>query len=200
MKKVVFIGGPGSGKSTIAAETFVTLKKQNINAELVTEWIRQDIWLNGPMTNIWEQFRTGARQREIENAVPTTVDYVITDSGTLTPYFYALEYCDQKDSRQRLVLHEMYKQLVTDIFTNRYNYIFYLPNSQTYQANDKILSDGTRYQSLEQANTLDTNMRITFCQMIKNDNVYAVDVPLDQRLSFVLDKLGFSNNNTIKGS
>ena len=44
MKKVVFVGGPGSGKSTISAEVFVELKKRGANVELVTEWIRQDLW------------------------------------------------------------------------------------------------------------------------------------------------------------
>ena len=191
MKKVVFVGGPGSGKSTISAEVFVELKKRGANVELVTEWIRQDLWINGPMTTIWEQFRTYAKQREIEDSVPTTVDWVVTDSGTLTPYFYAIEYCDQKDPRQRLVLHEMYNRLVTDIFTNRYTHIFYLPTTETYKRNSNILSDGTRFQTLEQVNKLDQNMRITFCEMIKNDSVYTVDVPLEERSQFVLDKLGF---------
>jgi adenylate kinase family enzyme len=191
MKKIVFVGGPGSGKSTISAEVFVELKKRGANVELVTEWIRQDLWINGPMTTIWEQFRTYAKQREIEDSVPTTVDWVVTDSGTLTPYFYAIEYCDQKDPRQRLVLHEMYNRLVTDIFTNRYTHIFYLPTTETYKRNSNILSDGTRFQTLEQANKLDQNMRSTFCEMIKNDSVYTVDVPLEERSQFVLDKLGF---------
>jgi thymidylate kinase len=191
MKKIVFVGGPGSGKSTISAEVFVELKKRGANVELVTEWIRQDLWINGPMTTIWEQFRTYAKQREIEDSVPTTVDWVVTDSGTLTPYFYAIEYCDQKDPRQRLVLHEMYNRLVTDIFTNRYTHIFYLPTTETYKRNSNILSDGTRFQTLEQANKLDQNMRSTFCEMIKNDSVYTVDVPLEERGQFVLDKLGF---------
>lgn len=191
MKKVVFVGGPGSGKSTISAEVFVELKKRGANVELVTEWIRQDLWINGPMTTIWEQFRTYAKQREIEDSVPTNVDWVVTDSGTLTPYFYAIEYCDQKDPRQRLVLHEMYNRLVTDIFTNRYTHIFYLPTTETYKRNSNILSDGTRFQTLEQVNKLDQNMRITFCEMIKNDSVYTVDVPLEERSQFVLDKLGF---------
>lgn len=191
MKKIVFVGGPGSGKSTISAEVFVELKKRGANVELVTEWIRQDLWINGPMTTIWEQFRTYAKQREIEDSVPSNVDWVVTDSGTLTPYFYAIEYCNQKDPRQRLVLHEMYNRLVTDIFTNRYSHIFYLPTAETYKRNTKILSDGTRFQTLEQVNKLDQNMRITFCEMIKNDSVYTVDVPLEERSSFVLDKLGF---------
>ena len=191
MKKVVFVGGPGSGKSTISAEVFVELKKRGENVELVTEWIRQDLWINGPMTTIWEQFRTYAKQREIEDSVPGNVEWVVTDSGTLTPYFYAIEYCDQKDPRQRLVLHEMYNRLVTDIFTNRYSHIFYLPTTETYKRNSKILNDGTRFQTLDQVNKLDQNMRITFCEMIKNDSVYTVDVPLEKRSQFVLDKLGF---------
>lgn len=195
MKKIVFVGGPGSGKSTISAEVFVELKKRGENVELVTEWIRQDLWINGPMTTIWEQFRTYAKQREIEDSVPSNVDWVVTDSGTLTPYFYAIEYCDQKDPRQRLVLHEMYNRLVTDIFTNRYSHIFYLPTAETYKRNSNILSDGTRFQTLEQVNKLDQNMRITFCEMIKNDSVYTVDVPLEQRSGFVLDKLGFGSQN-----
>ena len=44
MKTLVInlIGGPGCGKSTIAAELFSRLKKMGVTCELVTEYIKGD--------------------------------------------------------------------------------------------------------------------------------------------------------------
>ena len=41
---VNLIGGPCSGKSTIAAELFARLKKMGIRCELVTEYIKERIY------------------------------------------------------------------------------------------------------------------------------------------------------------
>ena len=114
-KKIVFIGSAGSGKSTLATEVFTHLKKSDINAELVSEWIRYDIQANGPMESIWEQYRTLHFQRQMEDAVPDSVEWLITDSGCLTPYFYSCLYASNADERERLMIYDMFKLLIDDI-------------------------------------------------------------------------------------
>src|SRR5690554_6481933 len=131
-KKIAFIGSAGTGKSTLATDVFTHLKKQGKNVELITEWVRYDIQSNGPMKSIWEQYRTLHHQRQIEDAVPDNVEWMITDSGTLTPYFYACLYT-KKTERERLCLADMFKFLIDDLYKRRYTYVFFLPGSEVYK-------------------------------------------------------------------
>ena len=190
MKRIVFIGAAGCGKSTCASDVFTTLKKNNVNTEMITEWIRYDIQSNGPMENVWEQYRTLQYQRELEDAVPNTVDYVITDSGTLIPYFYTCLYAKLINSRERLVVQDMHRYLLNDIYLKRYYKIFYFPLSLTYQQNPDILLDGTRYQTSDELKILDDHMDMVFIKLYNMGNVHKIDCPLEDRTNTVLKFIG----------
>ena len=187
-KKVVFIGSAGSGKSTIVTDVITRLKKKGVNAEHVPEMIRYDIQQNGPMESIWEQYRTLQNQREYEDGVPNNVDIAIIDSGCLTPYFYACLYTSTASVRERLVLADMFKYLINDIYKRRYDYIFFLPDKLTQEqtALNDITKDGTRYQTTDELETLDEHMNLVFTKMFKSDNIYELDCPLDERADTVL--------------
>lgn len=180
-KKICVIGNAGSGKTTLVSNLFRYLKENGKNAEMVSEFIRTDIQANGPMTSVWEQYRTRENQKSIEDAVPQ-VDYLIVDSGTLTPYFYACLYYDKTDVRQRLVLQDMYKYLVNDLMMKRYSHVLFLPRDQTYATNKNILSDGTRYQTDVEIEQLESHMSLYFNTVFKLDNVFTLNSPLAKRL------------------
>ena len=184
--KICFIGNAGSGKSTLSAEVYVRLKKQHKNAELVTEFVRSDIQINGPMTNIWEQYRTRSNQEELEDCIPQNVEYMVTDSGVLTPYFYASLYADNTDARQRIVLADMYRFLINDLFLKRYTHVFFIPMAETYASNPKMLEDGTRYQTPEQIQILENHMSLIFTAIHRVDNVHILDGPIDERCDRVM--------------
>ncbi len=186
IKRIAFIGVAGCGKSVIAAETFVALKKQGKNVELITEWVRSDIHLKGPLTNIFEQFRTLINQKELEDAVPKNVEYVITDSGTLTPFFYSGVYADNTDPRQRLVMQDMFKILLDHIYLRRYSHVFYLPAYKDLPIPVDIINDGTRFQTQEQLDLIEEYMELIFTKIHKVDNIFVLDGPLDNRLEKVL--------------
>lgn len=187
-KRIVFIGSVGSGKSTIVTDVITQLKKSGVNAEHVPEMIRYDIQQNGPMESIWEQYRTLQNQREYEDGVPDNVDFAIIDSGCLTPYFYACLYTSTASVRERLVLADMFKYLINDIYKRRYDYIFFLPGKLTKKETgiNSIINDGTRYQSEEELETLDEHMKLVFTKMFKADNMYSLDGPLVDRADMVL--------------
>ncbi|MFA5488440.1 MAG: AAA family ATPase [Candidimonas sp.] len=189
-KKIVFIGTAGSGKSTLAAEVFFKLKQQHLNVEHISEFIRNDIHRHGPMTSIWEQYRTRQHQKDIEDAVPECTDYIVIDSGTLTPYFYACLYVNNEDSRQRLVLSDMYRYLIDDLMTKRYDYIFFLPVTLTKSSNPMLLEDGTRYQTEKENDILDRHMRMLFVDLNLAKNITILDCPLEQRIDQVISTLG----------
>lgn len=184
--KICLIGPAGSGKSTLAGKLFVELKERQFNTELVPEMIRFDIQRNGPMQDAWEQYRTRTKQADIEDNIPKSVEYVVVDSGTLTPFFYTALICNYADPRQRLVLKDMYSYLIDDLFQRRYDYVFYLPPTETYRINANILNDGTRTQSESDIDTLATHMELIFTKIHQMDNVHCINSPLDQRCTEIL--------------
>lgn len=196
--KICIIGNAGSGKSTLVGDLFASLKKMGTNAELVTEYIRTDIQLNGPMKSVWEQYRTLQNQKTIEDAVPDNVDFVLIDSGTLTPFFYTALYANTEDPRQRIVVQDMFKSLTDDLFCKRYDLVFFLPRDATYSVNPNILSDGTRYQSEEDIESLERHMQMMFNGVFKYSNVITVNVPLKERTNYVLEKVMEFKRSIIK--
>jgi hypothetical protein len=186
-KRIAFIGNAGSGKSTLSADVFVQLKKLNVNVELVPEYVRTDIQLNGPMTTIWEQYRTRNNQKELEDSIPANVEYMITDSGVLTPYFYSCLYADNTIPRERIVLQDMYRHLLDDLYLRRYSHIFFLPMKETYQQNPNILSDGTRYQSRDEIMTLEIHFDLVFNKLHRVDNIHILECPLTDRVERVMN-------------
>lgn len=183
-KKIAFIGTASCGKSTLATNVFSALKEQNINAELVDEFIRRDIQLHGPMETIWEQYRTRIKQKEYEDAIPDCVDYTLVDSGTLTPYFYACLYAKYENPRERIVLQDMYKWLLDDLYLKRYHMIFYVP---LIAQNNSV--DGTRYQNNDQIKIIDENMYNFFMKQHRVNNIFYVDGSFDNRKKIVLEKI-----------
>ena len=81
-------GGPGSGKSTIAADLFSKLKREGLNVELVTEyakdltWESRDVALSNQVYILGKQFHRLHRIQE-------HVDIAITDSPILLAAVYA---------------------------------------------------------------------------------------------------------------
>lgn len=187
-KRIVFIGSAGSGKSTLVTDVITRLKKKGVNAEHVPEMIRYDIQQNGPMESIWEQYRTLNNQRLFEDSVPDNVDFSVIDSGCLTPFFYACLYTSTASERERLVLADMFKYLINDIYKGRYDYIFFLPARLTRKETGlkNITDDGTRYQSDEELDALDEHMTLFFTKIIKSPSIYELDCSLDDRADKVL--------------
>lgn len=187
-RRIAFIGACGSGKSTLAAKVFTSLKECRVNVELVDEFIRRDIQLYGPMKSIWEQFRTRQSQQELEDAVPAVVHTVIVDSETLTPYFYACLYADHVDARQRLVLQDMHRYLLNDLYMKRYDLIFYLtpiPGAD--------LNDGTRFQSDDEVSILDQHMDLVFNKLFRIGNAHRIDGEVSLRLDKVMSIINASS-------
>lgn len=71
--------GAGAGKSTLAAELFVELKKQNYAVELVTEYVKSWAWEGRNPTGLENSIYLFAKQLRRESILYGKVDYVITD-------------------------------------------------------------------------------------------------------------------------
>lgn len=94
MKVINFFGGPGAGKTTLAAMTFVELKKWGVNAELVSEYAKQLVY-DGRMSILEEdQVYVLAKQNRklMELKGSGMVDYAVSDSPLLLSSVYNREY------------------------------------------------------------------------------------------------------------
>ncbi|MCS7316811.1 MAG: ATP-binding protein [Candidatus Dojkabacteria bacterium] len=186
MKKILFVGAPSSGKTTLANDLFVELKKKNLKVEMIPELVRNEIQLNG-IPELWEQYRFYILQNSYENALPKNIDYAIVDSGTLMMFFY----CFRKENdnpRYRLLMQDMFKIFLDDFYSKKYDYIFYVPVRRVLERNEDF-KDGTRFQDLEDIMTLDSHLYLHFVKLHNRKNVFHVNCDLKERLNFVLNHI-----------
>lgn len=89
MKPVIInmYGGPGCGKSTLAARIFSEMKCEGINCELVTEYAKDLVWREMHKVKQDEIYIFAKQQHKLKMISPN-VDYIITDSPLLLPIIY----------------------------------------------------------------------------------------------------------------
>jgi hypothetical protein len=91
-------GGPGSGKTTTAAELFFELKKRHYDVELVTEFAKDLIMQNNPDALKHQFYVTGVQAHRIWSAA-RKMQVVVVDSPIMLGPIY-----DQRNSKAFLDL------------------------------------------------------------------------------------------------
>lgn len=81
------VGAPCHGKSTLACELFVALKKKHINTEYINEFAKTLIWQNRE-DEISDQFYVARKQYQIIKDVHDHVEIAICDSPLFISLFY----------------------------------------------------------------------------------------------------------------
>jgi hypothetical protein len=71
--------GPGAGKSTLAAETFAALKRDQVPCELVQEWVKTWAWEQRPI-GTFDDVTITANQLHKESILYGKVQAIVTDS------------------------------------------------------------------------------------------------------------------------
>lgn len=97
-------GGPGTGKSTMAARVFSELKELGYNAELVTEYAKDLTWQKSTYV-LGNQIHIFGEQQHRLWRLKEGVDIVVTDS----PLPQGLLYCNPSDTFVKLVMEEFHK-------------------------------------------------------------------------------------------
>lgn len=82
-----FIGGPGAGKSTLAAELFGYMKKNKFDVEYVDEYAKHLTWEENKI-GLEDQILIFGQQHHKLYMMLDKVDYIITDSPLLLSIFY----------------------------------------------------------------------------------------------------------------
>ena len=90
MKVINLFGGPGVGKSTVAADLFALMKREGYSVELVNEYAKEVTW-EGHFSYLDDEFYILAHQNRRLVRLKGQVDYVITDSPILLGLAYTPE-------------------------------------------------------------------------------------------------------------
>lgn len=161
-KDTIFVnlyGGPGAGKSTMAALLFAHLKREGFNCELITEYAKDLCWdnrlhnLENPLKLITEQLQRCIR-------VNGKVDIAITDSPIILTAIYdnsfpiltKEKYKQWKNISKELcnLLHSSFKSL--NIFLKRNDKIFYTEGRLEKSVDEARLIDDKVLKYLDENN------------------------------------------------
>lgn len=90
IRRINICAGPGTGKSTLAAKLYSSMKAKKYSVELAHEYVKGWAYLDRKI-NPFDQFYLTNKQLQQEYVpLMAGVDYVITDSPIFLPYCYAL--------------------------------------------------------------------------------------------------------------
>ena len=114
------IGGPCSGKSTIAAELFARLKKMNVHCELVSEYIKDRIYEENQTMPKNQIAIFGMEHYNISTKIGK-VDVIVHDGSFINNCLYKNEENPEFD---KLIISEYHKFNNLDFFIKRGNIEF----------------------------------------------------------------------------
>lgn len=108
MKKTIVInlfGGPGIGKSTIAAKVFTELKNLGISTELVLDYIKKKVE-SGHKPDAFTQPQIYGEQLKKESALYNQVEFIITNSPLLLSAIHQLKN-EGHDTIKHQIFHDI---------------------------------------------------------------------------------------------
>lgn len=174
IRRVCLFAGPGAGKSVIAAEIFIALKKKGHNSELVLEYIKKWAYQNLVPKSFDQFYILGKQMRSEDLCLSNGVQTIVTDSPLFLQVPYMLKYPAFDAGPVVKVLKEFderYKPL--NIFLDR--------SGINYQQTG-------RYEDYDQAVLMD-NKILSFMKDIGIDYVTFPSVRSDEIVSFVCNEL-----------
>lgn len=103
-------GGPGTGKSTLAAGLFYRLKEAGYSVELVTEYAKDLVWENRADT-LKNQPYISMKQFRNLSRLAGKVDLVVTDSPLLKDLVYARMYASELPNEYYTLIRKLHDML-----------------------------------------------------------------------------------------
>ena len=148
--RINLFGGPGTGKSTLAAGVFTKLRQHGTSCALVTEWLK--IWAyEGRVVHDFDQVFSFANQLHLEKELLLYTGMIISDS----PLFLQCMYADQ---HAKLVANDLWN--IARTYESQYPSInFYVERMGPYEQHG-------RYEDKKRALNMDDYIQ---AQLIAND-------------------------------
>lgn len=135
MLVINLFGAPGAGKSTGAAAVFSSLKMNNVNAELITEFAKDKVW-EGSKEVFNDQLYILGKQNFKLSRVKGKVDVAVTDSPIILSSLYNKDYDEEIFNNFVLNVFNRYSNL--NFFINRVKPYNEVGRFQTEEESDEI--------------------------------------------------------------
>ena len=147
------LGGPGTGKSTVAASVFARLKRDGVHCEFVSEYAKELVY-ESRMRTLTNQIHVFGEQLHRIWICAEQVDVVVMDTSLLNSIIYG----PCSDEFARLIISEFFKMD---------NLVFSIYRDVPY-------STVGRYQTEKEAEAVDVKIQ----QVMEHYNVPGVVLPL----------------------
>lgn len=140
--RICFYGGPGVGKSTLAANVFGTLRQAGMRAELVQEWVKAWAYLGHDIKSFDYVYSFANQLHAEDQLLQAGVEIIVTDSPIYLQCIYAL--------RHRMkAANELWR--IAKRFEETYPSLNFLVQRPKYDAYEQT----GRYENLDQAMEMD---------------------------------------------
>lgn len=156
------IGGPCSGKSTIASGVFHELKKLGINAELALEFAKDKVWEESFRT-IDDQIYVFAKQYHKIWRLNEKVNVIITDSPLPISLYYMKE------------PSEYFDKFVVEQYNKFDNLMFFIERGKDYQPEGRM-------QTEEEAKAIDGKIR----KLMNKYSIPFVSIPQEDAVDIII--------------
>jgi hypothetical protein len=161
------IGGPGVGKSFLAMEITIALKRVGIRCELAEEYAKRLVW-EGNRQALADQSVVFSGQEHLLELLRDKVEVIVTDS----PLILSVIYNADKTTPE-------FKQRVLDRFNSFHNLTYFVQRSLPY---DQV----GRIHSLEESKAIDVEIKRV---LIQNEIPFSMVYPGEYNLDVVVDDI-----------
>jgi len=161
MKVINFFGAPGVGKSTMAMLITAMLKREQIDAEVSLEFVKEYIHTGNNNLLAYQNYIFAQQERQLRILLDSKeAEFVVTDAPLLHSVFYAPE-----------KYPVYFKDLVFEIFNSYDNVNFLINRNHPYSFNGRIHNEDESTLIAKRLPAFLINHNVKYVEINSDDDV-----------------------------